>query len=263
MVPPVGSPGPLAGGHTTPDVERHVRLEGAVNFRDLGGYRTADGRTTRWRSIFRADDLSRLSRPDREIVRRLGVATVIDLRSRAEVDTHRFPVEEIPVGFHHLPLVAELPSFDAYRDPEFFSVHYLDIARDAGAQIAQALRIVADPRSHPVIVHCAAGKDRTGVLVAVLLALLGVDDETIAGDYALSGAAMEGLLQRTVDALPAERERILSVGTTMMSAAPANITALLEGLRRQHGSIEAYAASHGAGPEVVTGLREGLLEPAR
>ncbi len=248
---------PLSGA----PYDRHISLEGAVNFRDLGGYRSADGRTIRWRSLFRADDLSRLSRPDREVVRTLGIATVIDLRTRAEVEMERFPVDEIPVGFHHLPLTADLPPFaDFLGGPEVFAEHYLDIARKSGDQMARALAIVAQPGTHPVIVHCAAGKDRTGVLVAVLLALLGVPDETIAEDYALSARAMDAVLHRLLDRLPEQEQEIRAVAATMFSATPANIHALLDGLRAEHGSVESYAAAHGVGADVVTSLREALLE---
>lgn len=242
-------------------MERHILLEGAVNFRDLGGYRTTDGRAVRWRSFFRADGLSHLTRPDRSVVRRLGIATVIDLRSRAEVDVGRFPVEEIPVGFHHLPLVTELPGADQFRQgPSFFATHYQEIARQSGAHIARAVEIVAETRSHPVIVHCAAGKDRTGVLVAVLLALLGVPDETIAEDYALSAKAMDALRERLLERHPEDRALLMDVGDVLLSATPANIVAMLAGLRAEHGSVESYAAAHGAGPEVVAALRGGLLE---
>ena len=133
-----------------------MTLETAVNFRDLGGYRAADGRTGRWRRPFRAADLSGLTEPDRSLVRTLGIATVIDLRSRAEVDIQRFPVDEIPVDFHHLPLVAALPRFEDFlAGPRFFSGHYLDIARDSGPQIARAVEIVADARTHPVVAGLA------------------------------------------------------------------------------------------------------------
>lgn len=250
--------GPTASGRRA---RRHIPLEGAVNFRDLGGYPAAEGQTVRWRTLFRADDLSGLSRPDRTLVRTLGVATVIDLRSRAEVDRERFPVDEIPVAFHHVPLVARLPAFEEFRrGPDFFAVHYLDIAHQAGDQIARALSIVAQPGAQPVIVHCAAGKDRTGVLVAVILALLGVDDHVIAEDYALSAAAMDALVRRLLERLPEQREAIAEVADVMFSADPSAITALLEGLRREHGTIERYAASYGAGPEVIAGLRTALLE---
>lgn len=247
---------PVAGA-----ASRHIPLEGSVNFRDLGGYPGAGGRTIRWRALFRADDLSGLTRPDRAIVRTLGIATVIDLRSRAEVERERFPVEDIPVAFHHVPLVAALPAFEEFRrGPDFFTAHYLDIAHQAGDQIARALAIVAEPAAQPVIVHCAAGKDRTGVLVAVILALLGVADDVIAEDYALSATAMDTLVSRILERMPEQREAILSVADVMFSAAPEAITALLEALRREHGSIEGYAAAHGAGPEVVAGLRASLLE---
>ena len=240
---------------------RHIALEGAVNFRDLGGYPGAGGRTTRWRALFRADDLSSLTRPDRAAMRTMGIATVIDLRSAAEVERDRFPVHDVPVAFHNLPLVATLPAFEEFRrGPGFFTAHYLEIAEQAGVQIARALAIVSDPDSQPVIVHCAAGKDRTGVLVAVILALLGVSDDIIAEDYALSAEAMDALLQRIVDRLPEQREDITQVADVMFAAVPEAIAALLAALRRRHGSVEAYAAAHGAGPEVVAALRASLLE---
>jgi protein-tyrosine phosphatase len=266
MVPALGPSRPLStasgagGGAPVQPGERRIALQAAVNVRDLGGYAAADGRTTRWRTLFRADDLSTLTRTDRAVVRRLGIATVIDLRSKAEVDLGRFPVEEIPVGFHHLPLLATLPAFDEYRTPDVFLRHYGDIARESGDRIGRALSIVARRDAHPVVVHCAAGKDRTGVLVAVLLALLGVPDGTIAEDYALSARAMEALLARLLERVHDQEELIASVATRMFDAAPGNILGLLEGLRAAWGTVEAYAAAHGAGPDVVGALRDGLLE---
>ncbi len=245
--------------------ERRIALDGAVNFRDVGGYRTTDGRSVRWRSLFRADNLSGLSEPDRQAVRALRIATVIDLRTRAEVEQERFPVDAIPVAFHHLPLTAELPTFGEFQSsgPSAYAGHYLEIARQSGEQVAQAIRIIADARSRPVVVHCAAGKDRTGVLVAILLALLGVPDDVIADDYALSGEAMDVLLERLFERLPEQAEEIRSAATAMSSATPANIRALLDGLRREHGSVESYVAVHGADDEVVSALRETLLEEIR
>ncbi|MGH8981269.1 MAG: tyrosine-protein phosphatase [Acidimicrobiales bacterium] len=255
------SPGTARRAPDAAPFERHIPLESAVNFRDLGGYRTADGRTVRWRSLFRADSLSQLTQADRAVVRSLGVATVIDLRSLAEVDLARFPVDELPVGFHHLPLVGKLPAFETFRQGAgFFAGHYQEMARDSADQIAAAIAIVAQRYRHPVVVHCAAGKDRTGVLIGIVLALLDVPDETIVEDYALSNRAMEALLARVLDSVPDQREIILEVAPAMLSATPANIAAMLDGLRAAHGSIEGYAAAHGAGPDVVASLRAALLE---
>ncbi|HVX22976.1 MAG TPA: tyrosine-protein phosphatase [Acidimicrobiales bacterium] len=241
-------------------VDRHIALEGAVNFRDLGGYETADGRRTRWRTLFRADGLSRLTDPDRAAVRQLGVATVIDLRTTAEVADGRFPVEDIPVGFHHLPLLDAMPDPDRFRmAPGMLGVQYLEMARDAAPQIARALTIVAERQSHPVVVHCAAGKDRTGVLVAVLLGLLGVPEQTIVDDYALSEQAMTALRRRLVERYPEGRE-VIEGADEMFSAAPANIASLLAALDADYGSVRGYGEAIGIGPETVAGLRDALLE---
>jgi protein-tyrosine phosphatase len=241
-------------------LHRHIPLEGAVNFRDLGGYRGAGGRTIRWRTLFRADGLSRLTHADRAVIRQLGIATVVDLRTTDEVARGRFPVDEIPVGFHHLPLLDEVPDPQRFEmTPGMLGAQYREIARDAGAQIARVLTIVAERRAHPVIVHCTAGKDRTGVLVAVLMALLGVDDETIVHDYMLSADAMVALRQRLIERYPQGRE-VIERAEELFSASPGNISDLLAALREQYGSVEAYAEAAGAGPQVVAALRDTLLE---
>jgi len=241
---------------------RHIALEGAVNFRDLGGYETTDGHRIRWRTLFRADSLSRLTTGDRETIRKLGVATVIDLRTSSELEGGRFPVEEIPVGFHHLPLLDEVPHPDDFElTPGMLAASYLQMVEDAASQIGHVLTIVAERRAHPVIVHCTAGKDRTGVLVAVLLGVLGVPDGTIVADYALSAEAMAALRRKLVERYP-EGKDVIERSDEVFSAVPSNITNLLLALRERYGSIVEYAAAAGAGQSVVDALREILLEPA-
>ena len=113
-------------------LDRRIPLEGAVNFRDLGGYPAAGGRRIRWRTLFRADGLSRLTPADRTVIRQLGVATVIDLRTTYELERGRFPVEEIPVGFHHVPLLDTVPSPETFDlTPGMLATQYDEIARDA------------------------------------------------------------------------------------------------------------------------------------
>jgi protein-tyrosine phosphatase len=242
------------------DYDRHIPLEGAVNFRDLGGYETTDGRQIRWRTLFRADGLSRLTDQDRAAIRQLGVATVIDLRSSDEVAGGRFPVEDIPVGFHHFPLLEEVPDPDQFTyTPGLLASSYRTMTRDAGPQIAEILSIIARRHAHPVIVHCTAGKDRTGVLVAVLLGVLGVPEPTIIDDYALSGLAMAALRQKLIERYPAGRDAI-DRADEVFSAEPANIAGLLQTLTEEYGSIADYGAAIGVGPDVVAELRETLLD---
>ncbi len=240
--------------------ERHITLDEAVNFRDLGGYRTTDGRSLRWRTLFRADSLSSLSERDRGVLRRLGVATVIDLRTTSELANGRFPVEEIPVTFHHFPLIDKVPDPEQFKlTPGMLARQYLEMADNAGPQIGRVLTTLARPGAHPAIVHCTAGKDRTGVLVAVLLGLLGVPDDTIVEDYGLSAAAMSRLRQKLVARYPDGRD-IIESADEVFSAAPENIRLLLQTLYARYGSVAAYAAANGAGPEVVDGLRDQLLD---
>jgi protein-tyrosine phosphatase len=240
--------------------ERHIPLEGAVNFRDLGGYETTDGRRVRWRTLFRADGLSSLTAQDRGVIRQLGVATVIDLRTSLELIAGRFPVDEIPVDFHHFPLLDKVPDPGSFKvTPGLLASQYQEMAREAAGQIGAVLTLLATQETHPVIIHCAAGKDRTGVMVAVLLDLLGIPDETIVADYALSARAMAALRLRLAERYPDAQDAIAQADE-LFSAAPANIEALLADLRAGFGSIEGYARAAGAGPEVVAGLRQHLLD---
>jgi protein-tyrosine phosphatase len=239
---------------------RHIALEDPLNFRDLGGYATADGRHVRWRTLFRADGLSRLTPADLDILRSLRIATVLDLRSTTELEVGRFPLESIPVAFFHLPIVEVTMDPRKYRlAPGKLGERYEELARFGAPQIAKALEIIADPASHPVVFHCTVGKDRTGVLAAVTLALLGVPDETIIADYVLSGPAITALRARWAARNPTV-SRELDEHPETFSAAPTNISWLFERLRAEHGSIEAYAESTGIGPEVAARLRETLLE---
>ncbi len=177
--------------------DRKIPLEAVHNFRDLGGYRTADGRTTRWRTLYRADGLYRLTPADVETVRALGLLTVIDLRTPDELtERGRFPVEDHPVAFHHLPIIdvvwnaAELDTFTG--DASAIMLHlYLDMFRRGEQELVRLLQILARPDVLPAVFHCAAGKDRTGIATAVILGVLGVPADVIVADYALSAEAME------------------------------------------------------------------------
>ena len=239
---------------------RLLPLAGTVNFRDIGGYPTEDGSRVRWRRLFRADSLNRLTEDDRGQIRHLGIATVIDLRTTAEVEEGRFPVEEVPVAFHHLPFMESVPDPEAFQAmPGLLASTYVDMLDEAGAMVAAAIDVIADPANQPAIFHCTAGKDRTGVLSAILLGLLGVPDEVIIEDYALSAHAMGALKERLAERYPDFAEQILAAGE-MFSAAPANIERLISVIRERHGSFDACAASLGITASTVSSLRSSLLD---
>ena len=242
-------------------VERLIALEGAVNFRDLGGYATGGGLRTRWRTLFRADGLGELTEADLSLLRALGIRTVIDLRSGQELERGRFDVDAHPVAFHHFPFIEELPDAEAFeRRPGLLGVQYQEMLRDAGGQILAALQVLAAPGALPAVFHCTAGKDRTGVLSAIVLSLLGVDEPTVVADYALSGEAMERLRAKLILKYPDGRESIEKLDE-VFSADPAQMELLLDHLRERYGSVDEYVKGIGAGPDLIEGLRAGLLEP--
>jgi protein-tyrosine phosphatase len=243
-------------------LDRLIALEGAVNFRDLGGYDTVDGQRTRWRVLFRADGLGELTEPDLAVLRQLGIRTVIDLRSGYEVEMSRFNVEAHPVAFHHFPFVDELPDPTAFeRKPGLLGAQYKEMLDDAGPQIISALEVLAGPEARPAVFHCTAGKDRTGLLAALLLSLLGVPEETVVADYALSGEAMARLRAKLILKYPDGRD-VIEDSDEVFSADPNLMVGLLAHLRARYGSAEAYAAKIGVPENVVERLREALLAPA-
>ena len=229
-------------------LDRMIALEGAVNFRDLGGYEAGDGMQTRWRTLFRADGLGELTEADLSVLRQLGIRTVIDLRSGSELERGRFDVEAHPVAFHHFPFIDELPDAQDFdRRPGLLGTQYLEIVRDAGGQILAALEVLASPDALPAVFHCTAGKDRTGVLSAVVLSLLGVDEPTVVADYALSGAAMLRLRAKLIAKYPEGRETLENIDE-VFSADPAQMEQLLDHLA---------GSSTGRSPPTSTGSALG------
>jgi protein-tyrosine phosphatase len=242
-------------------MERVIALDGAVNFRDLGGYATLDGRRTRWRVLFRADGLGELSVTDFSILRELGIRTVVDLRSGHEVEQGRFDVEAHPVDFHHFPFIDQLPNAEQWdRRPGLLGAQYKEMLDDAAPQIIGALEVLAAPDAHPAVFHCTAGKDRTGLLSALVLSLLGVPEETVVADYALSGEAMERLRAKLILKYPDGKDVIADIDE-VFSANPANMVELFAYLHERYGSVAEYAVTVGVPDAVVARLREELLEP--
>ena len=166
--------------------ERRVRFDGITNLRDLGGYATADGGTTRWGRVFRADALHKLTAGDLTAFDALGIATVYDLRS--ELERGEFPN---PCPSQHVPIVgrpadapapAPSPSMTTREGEERLRDLYVGALEHSADAIGSILRgIAAGPG--PVLFHCHGGKDRTGIVAAVLLLTLGVDRELVLDDY--------------------------------------------------------------------------------
>lgn len=244
--------------------QRCISLAEVYNLRDVGGYPTTDCRRVRWGHIFRADGLHRANQTDRDGIRALGIRTVIDLRSWDEVAAGHVSVVAIGAErFHHLPVLHSLDATlgpAAVTDPEETLAHtYGKMLEEGSLAIALALRVMADPSSHPVVFHCAAGKDRTGILAAVLLSILGVDDATVAEDYALSAPAVERMVSRLMVSAAAGSE-VPVIPEWLLSAPAGAMRLTLDGLRHRHGSVEGYLLDAGVPTEMLQTLRRLLLQ---
>ncbi|HKT04348.1 MAG TPA: tyrosine-protein phosphatase [Rugosimonospora sp.] len=229
------------------------------NFRDLGGHATGDGRTVRPGRLFRSDSLHRISAGDVEQLASLGVRTVLDLRRPTEIAlVGRVPVE-LGLDYHNVyPVHREWdPAVydEAAGAHRFLADRYRDMAEEGRAGLGEALRMVADARYAPLVMHCMAGKDRTGVLAALTLSLLGVPDEAVAADYALSELTQGRLSQRL-----REDGVALDVPMHFMVCPPQAMLLFLTELRTRYGSVLAYAEAAGVTDAHVAALRGHLLQ---
>lgn len=244
---------------------RTVELQGCCNFRDLGGYPTTDGRRTRWRRLFRADGLTQLTEADLAVLEELGMRSVIDLRTALEVEARgRYQPHAPHVVYHHLPLTDTLPGEEqtpAWGDSGFVARRYSSMLDDGTANVAAVLSLLAEPSNLPAVFHCSVGKDRTGVLSAVILGLLGVPDEVIVEDYALSADAMVRVLERLQAEFPDSTDIVDRYAPVILSVEPASMTGFLQGVHERYGSFEGLAAELDL-EDAVALLRAELLEPA-
>jgi protein-tyrosine phosphatase len=241
--------------------DRGVAFTNVFNFRDLGGYRTADGQSVRWHRLFRSDDLSRLVDDDAERFAALGIRTVVDLRRPNEIDQ----IGRIPplpgFAYHHVHLVHPQWPIQAFTDTaqraDFIRERYKEILDAAADGVGQTLRLIADADAAPLVFHCMAGKDRTGIISALTLTLLGVPDESIADDYQLSELAEPAswaYLTRDRPELQEQRWRDITVNPRE------GMLSVLADIRAKHGSVEAYAESIGVSANHIAAMRAHLLD---
>jgi protein-tyrosine phosphatase len=244
---------------------RTLDFEGCVNFRDLGGYRTAEGRSVAWRRLFRADGLNKLTPSDLGQLTDLGLTTVIDLRTTDEAEQRgSFPVEEVPVRYVALPLTDVLPATEElpeWREAAYVATRYGAMVSEGGPVLTRAIDVLASADALPAVVHCSAGKDRTGVLSALVLAFLGVPDETIVADYALSALAMDRLLERLKAEYPDAVDQVERYAPAILHVVPETMEQFLAALRLEYGDYDELADALGV-TEAVGRLRRTLLVDA-
>lgn len=245
---------------------RFLAWEACHNARDIGGYPTHSGRQTRWRTLVRADNLHKLTLAGQAALRDYGVRTVIDLRLAHEVEKQPNPFAaqqnrpETPV-YLNLPL--HDPAANAAMDvaPSMMD-EYIIILEQSKPHISGVIQATATGMAEgAVVVHCHGGKDRTGIVVALLLSIAGVPRETIIEDYSLSEVQLEPLHaawleeQRIAQGHPIERPR-------WMHSRPETMHGVLDFLDREYGGPEGYLEAAGVPGSCITQIRKHLVATA-
>jgi protein-tyrosine phosphatase len=258
--------------HEIVTAERLVHLEGTHNFRDLGGYKTQAGKYIKWGQIFRSDSLSKLTNRDQRLLTRLGLKTVCDFRSKAEME---WAPDKLPddgsVAYLHLPVsshnfdtlsaLERLQKGDAeWLTESFMREGYITNIDQYAQTWGTVMNYLSLSENRPLVFHCTAGKDRTGTCAAILLLLLGVPEETIIQDHGLSNFFLANFLEKLFAYFKTygiEREKIYPYLTAPKDA----IISLLNHIRKKYGSSENYLIKMtGINPETIGCLRKDLLE---
>lgn len=249
------------------DANRSIPFARLHNFRDLGGYTTADGRTVRRSRLYRADSLGKLTpgTQDWDLFLTLGIRTVVDLRYPWEIEA-KGRVPQHPSLTYHNQSIEHRPYDQAALPPSvapgpYLAARYAEVAEDGTKEIRETLSLIAEAAESdtPLVFHCASGKDRTGLVAALVLSLLGVPDRTITEDFTLTERATPLLVADWRTDHP-DRELVWPAYGT----APAEVmTGFLSDLKSRYGSVESYVTETlGLPPTFVQALRTHLLEPS-
>jgi protein tyrosine/serine phosphatase len=252
-----------------------IELDGVVNARDLGGLPAGDGRRIAPNQLLRSDNLQDLSSADvTRLVDDIGLSTVIDLRSTAEVESEgpapldrvasvqRVHLSVLPEVGKRTDVIAEALLLKRERDrsrypDDAMCGHYLGYLEDRPEAVARAVRAIADAPG-AALVHCAAGKDRTGVVIALTLCAVGVPAEEVIADYAATDERIEAILRRLMGSRTYEED--LKKGTIDRHRPRAEtMKAFLEQVEVNFGGVTQWLAGHGFGDDDLRRLRAKLV----
>lgn len=242
--------------------QRHIHLEAAFNVRDLGGYPTSLGTTTRWRSLLRADALHLLTPGDIDRLLAMDLRTVIDLRSEAEIASQPsvFSRHE-EVHYLHIPLFDGLAPADAmFRDKGLIdlSERYIAAVETCRPALLGVAKAIAEAPDGAVLFNCTAGKDRTGIVAAMLLSIAGVSAEDIAIDYALTGEIAAPLMaQLREQAILRGLEEAMA--TRLLSSDRTAMEAFLRYIDESHVSFRNYLGNDADQQALVRQLEGRLI----
>jgi protein-tyrosine phosphatase len=241
---------------------RLLAWEGCLNARDLGGYATTDGRETRWGAVVRSDSPAALTAAGRAALADHGVRAIVDLRLADEIARDPNPFAE--PGDHGITdrnMSVIDPAAGFPPDTYTLAENYLWMLDKFGGFVAEVMAAVAGAPDGGVLIHCAAGKDRTGLISALLLGLVRVPDDTIAADYAMTAELLRPRDEEWLENGPGERAEREAMLARFAPTAEV-MTEVLARLAERHGGAEGYLGQAGLAPADLDRLRDRLLVPA-
>jgi len=244
-----------------------LHWEGCLNVRDLGGLRTEDGRSTRPGVVVRSDNVGTLTDAGWRALAAHGITRIVDLRWPEELaeDAPR----DVDIEVVHVSVLGEgidteyIAELDAHLDSvedvvDHYAWSYVDFLERYRDRFGRAVAAIADAEG-PVVVHCMAGKDRTGLVVALLLRLAGVAPETIGTDYSLSSERLAPVLETWIDDAADETERRKRL---RLSGTPAEgMVRVVAEIEARYGDVASYLRAAGVGEAQLKRLRERLVAP--
>lgn len=239
--------------------ERHIPLDGTHNVRDLGGYALPSGGITTWRAVLRGDGLSRMTADSMRQLVDLGVRTIVDLRGDHELlpEPNPFAGHGV-VAYRNIPLFDQLGPIAAFDVPFDMAERYRNALDHCGPRIAEVIRAIAEAPAGAVLFHCTAGKDRTGIIAAMLLTIAGVPEQTVIEDYALTATLALPLLDR-LRAAAIERGADPAHMARILASEARTIQSMLDHLDGQHGGIDSYLGRIGIEEQTLGLLARRLV----
>jgi protein-tyrosine phosphatase len=240
---------------------KEIKFDGIINCRDLGGYKAEGNRTVAWRRLFRSGYIHPMTEGDlRRLKEELKLTSVIDLRRNKAGQNKEVNLLKIAgIKYYNTPFLSyqkeELNyDFTSMGEAFLFRIRHKEYTKP----LIDALEIIADPKNHPLLFHCGAGKDRSGLLAAFVLSVLGVADKDIVSDYALSAQYMPDMVKRLMQD-PETPDDVKNLPAYTWEATAASMALFLSVLKQEFGSARRYLEMNGADKSLFERLEKALL----